>query len=294
MAAGETPTPTEPNPNEMWGENLLEAQVNFEKGVYQNGEVADQSKHNIFMGKLYASRVINRIISGSLETAEGLDNDDSKVSLCFWSKLQELGSSEDGSTSLEKDGLAELKEYLAFFGILKKQPTVDEINAGVETAKTKVTEGTDEEFLKSLAYINFAQQKELLGDPKGGGKPVAKLYWGGVGNLYVDSNKIEGGVDGDSDWTCGNRGPKTYETAKGTLVDGKSIDAIREYAANRPTQLPRIETNALCMVITPGGPKLFVEYGVHRVAAAKLRGGEPLAFTSMKIFAAESGATNNG
>ena len=178
-------------------------------------------------------------------------------------------------------GAKELNHFesaLKSLGILAEAPREVDLAAMLHRAKVLVAQGRAVSFLEQQPYTSRYDIDGLLQGAK-----KSLLAWGGERLLYIDPNSIVSGDKTLENWAGRSSAQqKTYNLASGGQRDGRIIDAVQEYAAGFSSQLPRLETFALNVVLARDGAICYVTNGINRTAAAKLR-QEPLAFSSMVL-----------
>lgn len=164
-------------------------------------------------------------------------------------------------------------------GILAEAPREVDLAAMLHRAKVLVARGRAVSFLEQQPYTSRYDIDGLLQGAK-----KSLLAWGGERLLYIDPNSIVSGDKTLENWAGRSSAQqKTYTLASGGQRDGRIIDAVQEYAAGFSSQLPRLETFALNVVLARDSTICYVTSGINRTAAAKLR-QEPLAFSSMVLY----------
>ncbi len=165
-----------------------------------------------------------------------------------------------------EDQLSPIATGLEQLGILAEQLQDEELRTRIGEMQHTSTEDLE----ARLAEMPFFSPDEL---------PTKRrehhIYWPRGSVFHIDPAKITGATH-FTDW----RG-RPPENSKDREMYSSSV--IVDYA-RRPTALPPLESDALCMVIDKDGQvSYFCATSTHRAAAAKLR-GEPMAFNGLRVF----------
>ncbi len=184
-----------------------------------------------------------------------------------------------GQKRLTPEEVSVVGEGLSALGITTEQPTKEQLESMHALAVNRVNSGAAEGYLRSLPFKPISEMHAMKDSAK-----RSVVTWSSDNPIYIDPIAIESGGSDFLNWAGDSHNrAKSRTTAEGKSVNGSTFEAIKEYAANFDTQIPETDTNGLNIIVGNDGVHCFVSHGVHRVAAAKLR-GEPIRFSSMVFY----------
>lgn len=202
-----------------------------------------------------------------------------KVADSVWQLVMSVDKDDFNIVRLKDENVAKFKGLMEEFGAATEPPEFSEVVQGIDRARLLVESDHAESELRRQPFMLHYEFNRIT---EGADRRI--LAWEKEnGKLYISANDVTGAAM-DPDWS--GRDAKTYEK-EGNSVQGSGFAAIKHYAL-LPTKLPDLEAFALNLVLTDDGPVFRADHGYHRLAAARLRGGEELGFTSLVVYDARA------